>query len=167
MSPANKSAPSISGRELLRHSLSTLAYRGGKAFQGVPPGFADFRVGESSRTPGQILAHIGDLLDWGLSLAQGSEKWRNSKPLPWEKAVGRVFDSLQAFDAYLASNSPLKHSAEGLFQGPVADSFTHVGQISMLRRLAGSPVRGENYNRAEIVAGRVGPRQSAPRFEFD
>jgi hypothetical protein len=37
----------------------------------------------------------------------------------------------------------------------------------MLRRLAGCPIRGENYFKAEIAAGRVGPDQSAPRREFD
>jgi hypothetical protein len=37
----------------------------------------------------------------------------------------------------------------------------------MLRRLAGAPIRGENYSRSDIVAGRVGPEQTAPRREFD
>jgi hypothetical protein len=54
-----------------------------------------------------------------------------------------------------------------LFQGPIADALTHVGQLNMLRRTAGSPVRGESYARAEIVRGRVGAEQAAPRFEFD
>jgi hypothetical protein len=59
-------------RALLRHTLATLAYRGGKAVRGAPASFADYRCGETSRTPGQILAHIGDLMDWGLSIAEGS-----------------------------------------------------------------------------------------------
>lgn len=165
--PKRKVAPRDASRQLLRHTVATLAYRGGKALRDAPPGFAEFRVGDSTRTPGQILAHIGDLLDWALSLAQGKEKWRNSKPLAWDQGVERFFAGLTAFDQYLASKQPLKHSAEGLFQGPVADSLTHVGQISMLRRLAGARVRGENYNRAEILAGRIGPQQAAPNFEFD
>jgi hypothetical protein len=37
----------------------------------------------------------------------------------------------------------------------------------MLRRLAGAPVKGENYFKAEIQAGRVGPEQMPPRREFD
>lgn len=163
----HKPAPRDTARQFLRHSLATLAYRGGKAFRDVPAGFEEFRIGDSTRTPGQILAHIGDLLDWALSLVQGKEKWRNSKPLVWDKDVERFFAALRAFDEYLASKQPLKHSAEGLFQGPIADSFTHVGQIAMLRRLAGSHVRGENYNRAEIVVGRIGPAQSRANFEFD
>jgi hypothetical protein len=154
-------------RALLRHTVATLAYRGGKAVREAPVTFAEFRIGDATRTPAQILAHIGDLLDWALSLADGKEKWRNSKPLAWDSEVARFFAALRAFDDRLASPRPLGHSAEGLFQGPVADSLAHVGQINMLRRLAGAPVRGENYNRAEIVSGRTGPQQSAPKFEFD
>lgn len=159
--------PRDASRQLLRHTVATLAYRGGKAIRDVPSGFADFRIGDATRSPAQILAHIGDLLDWALSLAQGKEKWRNSRPLAWDLGVERFFAALRAFDDFLSSPRPLGHSLERLFQGPIADSLTHVGQISMLRRLAGAPVRGENYNRAEIAVGRVGPQQSPANFEFD
>jgi hypothetical protein len=37
----------------------------------------------------------------------------------------------------------------------------------MMRRLAGSPIRAENYFVAQIAAGHVGPDQEAPRREFD
>ena len=151
----------------LRHTVATLAYRGGKALRGAPPEFADFRAGPDTRLPGQILAHMGDLLDWALSLAEGREKWRNSAPLPWDEGAARFFASLEAFDRRLASDTPLGCPAERLFQGPIADALTHTGQINMLRRLAGCPVRGENYSRAEIVAGRCGAAQAAPRVEFD
>jgi hypothetical protein len=164
---AKRTGDTGAARALLRHTVATLAYRGGKALRNTPAGFAEFRVGDTTRTPGQILAHIGDLLDWALTKANGAEKWRNSPPLTWEKGCERYFDALKAFDARLASRKPLACSADELFQGPVADALTHVGQISMLRRLAGSPVRGENYARAKIKVGRVGPKQSKPGFEFD
>jgi len=165
---ARKETPSPgSSRDLLRHALATLAYRGGKALRGAPEGFAGFRVGEKTRTPGQILAHVGDLFDWGLALAQGKHEWHDSPAFDWKKDTERFFAALQAFDAYLASGQPLQFPAEKLFQGPVADALTHVGQITMLRRLAGSPVRGENYSGAEIVVGRVGPEQGTPAREFD
>ena len=154
-------------RQFLRHTLATVAYRGGKAIRGVPGTFSEFRANESCRTPGQILAHIGDLYDWALSQAKGQEKWSVSKPLPWDNEVERFFTTLQALDDYLASDSALDATSEKLFQGAIADSLTHIGQISILRRLAGSPVRAENYSRAEIVAGRVGPQQTRPSREFD
>lgn len=158
---------STSGRELLRHAVATVAYRGGKALHGAPGSFADFKIGEKSRTPAQILAHIGDLYDWALTCARGKQAWHNSTPLPWPEEVERFFKSLTAFDDYLASTLPLGYPVEKLFQAPVADSLTHIGQIAMLRRLAGCPIRGENYFRAEIMAGRVGAKQAAPEQEFD
>ena len=154
-------------RELLRHTVATLAYRGGKAVRNAPTGFAEFRGCPSGRTAGQILAHLGDLLNWGLSIAQGKQSWKNSELLPWEKETDRFFAALQSFDDYLASPEPLQVSAEKLFQGPVADALTHVGQIAMLRRMAGGPVKGENYFVAEVVSGSVGPKQAAPKQEFD
>lgn len=162
-----KALPECTSRELVRHLVATLAYRGGKAIRGAPDGFAQFRAGDTTRTPGQILAHIGDLLDWGLSLAKGAQKWQNSDPLPWDKGSERFFAALQAFDAHLAADAPLGCPAEKLVQAPLADALTHIGQISMLRRLAGAPVRAENYFKAEIVAGRAGAEQTAPKLEFD
>jgi len=155
-------------RQLLRHTLATVAYRGGKTLRDAPDGFAAFRAGDAgTRTPAQILAHVGDLFDWGLSLASGQPKWHNSAPLPWDREVARFFSALKAFDDYLASPAPLSASPESLFQGPVADALTHVGQIAMLRRLAGGAVRGENYFKAKIETGRVGVDQETPRVEFD
>ena len=153
-------------RDLLRHTLATVAYRGGKALRGAPDSFATFRSGDKGRTPADILAHVGDLFDWALSLARGAEAWNDSKPLAWPQEVDRFFAALTAFDAYLASPAPLATPAEQLFQGPVADALTHVGQLAMLRRMSGAPIRGENYRKADIVAGRCGPEQSAPRREF-
>jgi len=154
-------------REMLRHAVATLAYRGGKVLREVPDGFASFRIGQTTRTPAQILAHIGDLLDWALSLAIGDEKWNDSTPLAWEEEVGRIYEALRKLDDRLASDAALGRSCEHIFQGPVADALTHVGQLAMLRRLAGHSVRGENYSRAEIEVGRVGPEQSAKRREFE
>lgn len=154
-------------RAILRHTVATLAYRGGKAVREAPEGFAELRVSASSRTPGEVLAHVGDLLDWALSLAKGSPAWHDSASLPWPEGVSRFFGALEKLDAYLASSAPLGSSTEKIFQGPIADALTHVGQIAMLRRMAGSPVRGENYAKAEIRAGRVGPEQPGKRFEFD
>ena len=154
-------------RQLLRHTVATLAYRGGKTLRGAPAEFATFRAGESSRTPVEILAHIGDLFDWAVALCEGRHVWRNAAPGSWESETARFFDGLRRFDEALAADAPLGFPVEKLFQGPVADALTHIGQIAMLRRLAGSPVKGENYFKAEIQAGQVGPEQAAARLEFD
>ncbi len=153
-------------RTLLRHALATVAYRGAKAVRNPGPSFADHGSPETSRTPGKILAHIGDLMDWGLAISEGRKEWHDSAPLPWEQECERFFTAVKKFDEYLASEKPLKVSEEKLFQGPVADALTHIGQIAMLRRIAGVPIKGENYFVAEITVGRVGPDQVPPRKEF-
>ena len=154
-------------RDLLRHALSTIAYRAAKVLRDPPADFGSFRIGPSSRTPVEILSHMGDLMAWGLSMAEGEERWSDTGSEDWEGQNVRFFDSLGAFDAYLASGRPLAHPATKLLQGPVADTLTHVGQIAMLRRLAGAAVKGENYFRADVKTGRVGPEQTAPTSEFD
>jgi hypothetical protein len=154
-------------RDFLRHTLSTLAYRGGKAIRNAGPNFSDYGAPETSRPPVKILAHIGDLMEWALAMSEGRRDWSDSLPLEWEKEGERFFAALKKFDDYLASGKPLQVSAEKLFQGPIADALTHVGQIAMLRRMAGVPTKGENYFVAEITVGRVGADQAPPRKEFD
>lgn len=157
----------MTDRDLLRHILATLAYRAGKTLRGASAAFATFRAEPSSRTPLAILTHMNDLLDWGLHLAQGRHVWRDTAPASWDEEVVRFHAALRALDDYLASDAPLGAPTGGLFQGPLADALWHTGQLALLRRLAGEPIRGENYFTAEIVAGRVGPDQAAPRREFD
>jgi hypothetical protein len=150
--------PSPDGRiAMLRHTVATLAYRGGKALRGAPAEFA----GYGSRTPGQILAHLCDLFDWALKLADGKHEWHDSPPRAWDADIARFFAGLEAFDRRLASGVPPGVEPERLFQGPVADALTHVGQIAMLRRMAGCPMSGENYFVAKIETGRVGADQEA------
>lgn len=154
-------------RDHLRHTLATLAYRAGKAVSGAPGSFARFGAGGGTRTPLEILAHMGDLMAWAFSQAHGEERWTPVEPTSWDGEVDRFFAGLARLDGYLASGRPLGQSEEKIFQGAVADALTHVGQINLLRRLAGAPVRGENYNKADIHVGRVGRDQAPPRREFD
>ncbi|QOY89224.1 hypothetical protein [Paludibaculum fermentans] len=151
---------------LLRHALATLAYRAGKAVRDLPAEAAEYRAYPGSRSPVEILAHMGDLLDWAYAMASGAPVWRNSAPLPWPREVERFFAALGKFDSYLASGAQVHATEERLFQGPVADALTHTGQLAILRRLAGHPMRGENYFKAEITVGVVGLEQPPPTLEF-
>jgi hypothetical protein len=154
-------------RRFLRHTLATLAYRAGKGLRAAPQGFGATRIAETSRTACEILGHISDLMEWALSMARGSEVWRTSPTGEWSEEVERFFASIGRLDENLASDADLSCAAERLFQGPIADALTHVGQLALLRRVAGSAVRGENYFRADIVEGRVGRAQSPARREFE
>ncbi len=148
-------------RDFLRHTLATLAYRATRAVEGAGDDFGDFSGG--GKRPVEILAHMGDLFDWALSLANGAQKWQNSEPLPWLEEKQRFFAALGAFDARLASDEVIEAPVERLFQGPVADALTHVGQLAMLRRLAEEPVQGENFYVAEVVVGRIDEDQALRR----
>ncbi|PWT80909.1 MAG: hypothetical protein C5B44_04630, partial [Acidobacteria bacterium] len=154
-------------REFLRHCLATLAYRGGKALRDAPEGFAEFQPGATSRTPGQILAHLGDLLEWAWYLSNNEKRWQTTETTAWAPGVDRFFQTLNRLDQRLAADEALGCSEERLFQGPIADALSHVGQIAMLRRMAGGPIRGENYFLAKIEAGRTGSEQHAAVYEFD
>ncbi len=151
-------------RELLRHAMATLAYRSGKVLRDAPPEFADFAG--AGKTPVVILAHMGDLFDWALSIVEGNQKWNNAQPQEWNAEVARFFASIQAFDAYLASDAPLHAPIEKLLQAPVADALTHTGQLAMMRRLAGCPMKGENYFVAVIESGHLGLEQAKAVREF-
>ena len=140
-------------REVLRHMVATVVYRGGVAVSGAPEGFGVFRLNEEVRTPGEILAHIGDLLQGSIHLLKGELVHLTSSPLQWDEEVSRFFSLARRLDSFLASDAPLACPVEKLIQGPVGDALTHVGQLVMLRRLAGSPVRAESYFTAEIIPG--------------
>jgi hypothetical protein len=155
------------GRAVLRHLVATLAYRAGKVLRDPPAGFESTSFGPATRRPVHIVAHLADLMAWGVTLARGEYKWTAGGSDSWDVEVRRFFEGLAALDGELASRDLRDGSMEKLIQGPIADALTHVGQLSMLRGMAGAPVRPESYARAEIMAGRIGPDQAPPRAEFD
>ncbi len=154
-------------RAVLRQLAATLAYRAAKVLRDAPPGFGQQTFGSSTRQPVRIMAHMADLMSWGVSMAAGGKEWQAEGSDDWATEVDRFFTGLAALDAAIAADGPFAGSIEKLIQGPFADALTHVGQLSMLRGMAGAAVRPESYARATIVAGRVGIDQAPPGFEFD
>ena len=163
----SKGSATRSDRELLRHTLATLAYRAEKALRDVPPEVAVFRVSPASRTPLEILGHMADLMEWGARMAEGDRTWAARPSEDWSHAHARFFEGLAALDRALVAAEYDPARVEHVFQGPIADALTHVGQIALLRGLAGAAVRPENYMRATIKIGRVGTDQATERSEFD
>lgn len=158
-------------RPVLRHLVATLTYRAAKVLREAPPGFGSMTFGSSTRQPVRIVAHLADLMSWAVRMAHGNPSWNAEGSDDWNAEVARFFDCLAALDRALASTEslrgPVEQPVEKLIQGPLADALTHVGQLAMLRGMAGLPVRPESYARAEIVIGRVGIEQAAARAEFD
>jgi hypothetical protein len=151
-------------RELLRHTVATVAYRATRALENTDGKFGDY--GGAVRRPVEILAHMSDLFDWALSMAEGQPVWHSSEARSWDEERLRFYAALAAFDDRLAAEMELAAPADRLFQGPVADALTHVGQLAMLRRLAGVPAHGENFYVAEIACGCVGAGQPVPVKPF-
>ncbi|MEQ1856391.1 MAG: SRPBCC family protein [Longimicrobiales bacterium] len=156
-----------SSRDMLRHTVATLAYRAEKVLRDVPDSYPQFRASPSTRTPFQILVHLGDLMEWAERMARGERRWQHVASKDWAEARSRFFRGLAALDAALSTGPTESMSEEAIFQGPVADALTHVGQLALLRGMAGAPVRPESYARADIHSGVVGPEQSELRTEFD
>lgn len=154
-------------RELLRHTVATLAYRAEKVLREVPEGFADVRLAPSGRTAVEILGHMADLMEWGTRFATGQYLWQPGEPASWEESRDRFFRGVAALDVALANPAPDSHPLEVIFQGPIADALTHVGQLALMRGAAGLAVRPESYARAQIRTGQVGRDQPATRTEFD
>jgi len=155
-------------RHVVRHTLATLAYRAAKAVREAPPEFGGFRVGSATRSPAEILAHMGDLMEWALTMAQDRTQWPDHPVQAWAEEEDRLFAGITALDRYLASGAAVDRQVLLLLvQGPIADALTHTGQLTMLRRLANAPIRGESYQRALIAVGQTGPDQPPPQREFD
>ena len=130
-------------------------------------GFDARAIGPATRTPVRIVAHLADLMTWAVTMARGTVAWKAEGGDDWNAEVERFFAGLNALDRELAGDGFAASSVEPLIQGPLADALTHVGQLALLRGLAGAPVRPESYARAEIVTGRVGQEQAPARREFD
>lgn len=156
-------------RAFLRHATAVIAYRGAKTLRGAPPTFAHYKAGPATRTPLEILAHVGDLLEVSAARLRGPAQWNPMPPDTWENQVARFHRALASIDAALAADAPIEVPLTTWYQGPFADALTHVGQLAMLRRMSGNPMKGEAYFYAPIETGRVGPDQNAPdpKYEFD
>jgi hypothetical protein len=156
-------------RLILRHLLATIAYRAGKAIRDTPDAFGQYRETPDPPSSAQIVAHMGDLMEWVLRMVRGEWLWTTATALPWEQEIARFFRTLKALDDELASGAPIKWDPAKVIQGGIADALTHTGQLAMLRRLSGHKMKGESYARADVAIGRVGVDQAPPqrKHEFD
>jgi hypothetical protein len=152
---------------LLRHLVGTLAYRAAKAVRDVPADFASASFGPATRRPVLIVAHLADLMSWAITMTQDDVRWKAEGTDDWNTEVNRFFAGLFILDRMLEERSLADTVVEQLIQGPLADALTHVGQLALLRGMAGYPLKPESFARAEIVRGRVGLEQAPARREFE
>lgn len=149
-------------QELLKHFLAAIAYRTQKALRGASDAFADFYAGNHVRTPHELVWHMTGVLGYAITYFRGGV-WQPDKLGSFADEIARFHQVLEELGKALETKTPLRTiSAKQLLQGPLADVMTHAGQLAILRRLAGSPVPPENFIRARIDTGNLGPSQPEP-----
>lgn len=135
---------------VLRHYLAVLKYRCAMAIDDVPNHYPTLEVGSGVRTPLEILHHMNQVLGFAISVIN-QETNLNLQQKPWEEEVKQFYMVLELLDKHISNGLPDRDRiVEKLLQGPLSDVMTHVGQLSMMRRLAGSPVQGDNFFEADI-----------------
>ena len=149
-------------RALLRHFLGALAYRLQKSLRGAPPAFGDFRAAPLVRTPHELAWHLTGLIGYARTFFHGGH-YAPPPVATFEEEVARFHAQLALLSSDLDDPAlACTLTDEQLLQGPLADAMTHVGQVAMLRRLAGAPVPSENFIHARVDAANVGPAQADP-----
>jgi len=138
--------------DALRHVLVTLSYRFEHALAGAPQGFDTFAAGADVRTPIELVRHLAGLMRFADALWTGAAPTGAPDPGPWADEVAAFQRELRAFDATLRRlPAPTGDTAaHRVLQGPLLDAATHVGQLAMLRRLAGAPVERRRYVLADM-----------------
>jgi len=150
-------------RPFLRHYLGSIAYHTQKAIRDAPADYWGFVAGNRSRTPESILRHMTSVLGYARTFFLGGIY--RPEPLPTIQAeIDRFHEMLEDLSRLLDAGAPLQGITElQLLQGPLSDVMTHIGQLSLLRRIHGCPVPPENFIYADISAFRLSKDQPAPR----
>ncbi|MBB6732108.1 hypothetical protein [Cohnella zeiphila] len=139
----------INAEKLLRHWLGAVKFRFTVAISGTESDFASFDAGYGVRTPIEMVCHISQLLQNCCSTIAGSPRVRlESKG--WYEEAARFYEIVEQLDQAILQFIPVQSVVEKLVQGPLADATSHIGQLTLLRRLSGSPVAHINYSQATI-----------------
>ncbi|MFN0278583.1 MAG: hypothetical protein ACKVRN_08275 [Pyrinomonadaceae bacterium] len=149
-------------RQMLRHFLGALAYRTQKALRGAPESFAQFDAGSGVRTPMELVRHMASVLGYARTFFIGGS-YRPEPLENFEDETARFHEMLSDLRRLLDEETPLIDiTEERMLQGPFSDVMTHAGQLAMLRRLHGEPVRSENFVFADVSADNVSSKQPDP-----
>ena len=149
-------------RGILTHYLASLAYHLQKALRGAPESFANFRAKPGVRTPHELVFHITNVLGYARTFFVGGQ-WRPEKLPSFDAEVLLSHEILASLRKHFLTGSQLNTiTFEQLLQGPLSDAMTHIGQLSLLRRLHDCPVPPENFVYANISADNVRPYLPKP-----
>ncbi len=140
--------------ELLRHLISTIQYRFEKSVKESNQNFGEFNIGNASRSPEEIINHMYDVIySTRIFIEEESLPEVKIQKLSFEEEVKRFTLELKKVDQLLNTKQFDINYSKKLLQGPFSDVLTHIGQISMLQRLDGKPLDGEDFSRSQIKTG--------------
>lgn len=145
----NSQSQVVNAEELLRLWLGAMKFRFTVAISGTVSDFASFDAGYGVRTPVEIVWHISQLLQNCCSMIAGSPDVRLEFK-GWYEEAARFYEVVEQLDQALLQFIPEQSIVDKLVQGPLADAASHIGQLMLLRRLAGSPVAYINYSQATM-----------------
>lgn len=141
-----------STRHALRHLVATLFHRFRVAVDGCPDAFGEFTPGDGVRTPCELVRHLTEL-SWLTRRCLGAFEVEAPEPLEWKGEVRRYRQSLIDLDSILQGDTVDPSGVESALHGPIADALTHIGQLALLRRLAGLALPPQRYLSADVRAG--------------
>jgi hypothetical protein len=111
--------------------------------------FGEFIIGKGCRTPIEIINHMYYTIKaTRIFVTEGKFHKNESKKLNLGSEIGRFNLELDTLDKILAQKELDTNISKKLLQGPFSDILTHIGQISMLSRLFGNPIRREDFSSA-------------------
>ncbi len=140
--------------EFLRHTLSAISYRFQKAVRNAKSNFGAFYLGKESRTPEEVISHMHHVLyATRIFIEGGKTQIDPPEKLEFNLEIARFNLELKKTDELLSIKEIEINYTKKLLQGPFADVLTHIGQVSMLRRLSGDPTTGEDFSSAPIETG--------------
>jgi len=140
--------------ELLRHTISTIKYRFEKSVIDSTEIFGEFNLGKGSRNPIEIINHIYHVL-YSTRIFLEEERFYTERPekLTLTEEIERFNHELITTDKALDMIELSVTYSKKLLQGPLSDILTHIGQISMMQRLNGRPIKAEDFFAASIETG--------------
>lgn len=146
--------------ELLRHMLAIIAYRFSASTSDASENYAHLKIGSFSRSPIEIIDHMSQQIHAAIELIGGipisSVKRAYYKSENFEKCKQNFLSLLSSADIRLESMNGMEITkVKVIMQGPLADCLSHIGQLAILRRLAGNPVEPQNFLKAKVLTGKL------------
>lgn len=156
--PEEYSATTVSAR-----MIDGLGFRLYWATEGLQPEEIAFNPGEDTRSIHETLAHIYSLIVMIHNTHYGTiNEIVSTENLTYDELRNESLNLLMAIRTRLTEESPDLDSLDILFKqgslpywnlinGPISDAIYHTGQIVLLRRMAGNPIRPD----VDVFRGRI------------